>query len=391
MIAFISSLLLAKFCRLTHEVYLLSSETRREFPRQPASSENKSTIAVGRMSYARAGKNRVEEQNMMQAIRIHSYGGPEVMRLEALPMPVLRPGAVLVRVHAASVNFIDIQKRRGELVGQRFYERWGSNALPAMMGSQGAGVVETVASDVTNFAVGDRVSFWGASYATHVALPAVRLIRIPAEISFEQAAAGLNQGFLAYAFTHFAYAVRPGDWCLVQAAAGGVGLLLCQMVKIRKGRVIGVTSSEAKAKFVREAGADEVIISTQADIAKEAKRITDGRGVSVVYDGVGKDTFDANLDSLAPAGYLVIYGQSSGYVPPFDLMKLQEKGSLFLTRTNGLPYASEYPRYLEQFAGWVRRGELSIRIDRTYPLADAAKAHEAFEQRTVSGRLLLLP
>jgi NADPH2:quinone reductase len=330
-------------------------------------------------------------KNMMQAIRIHSYGGPEVMRLEALPMPVLRPGEVLVRVHAASVNFIDIQKRRGELVGQRFYERWGSNALPAMMGSQGAGVVETVASDVTNFVVGDRVSFWGASYATHVGLPAVRLIRIPAEISFEQAAAGLNQGFLAYAFTHFAYAVRPGDWCLVQAAAGGVGLLLCQMVKIRKGRVIGVTSSEAKAKFVREAGADEVIISTQTDIAKEAKRITDGRGVSVVYDGVGKDTFDANLDSLAPAGYLVIYGQSSGYVPPFDLMKLQEKGSLFLTRTNGLPYAGEYPRYLEQFAGWVRRGELSIRIDRTYPLADAAKAHEAFEQRTVSGRLLLLP
>jgi NADPH2:quinone reductase len=327
---------------------------------------------------------------MMRAVRIHAYGGPEVMRLEELPMPVLRPGEALVRVHAASVNFIDIQKRRGELVSQAFYQRWGSNALPAVMGSQGVGVVEAVAGEVSNVGVGDRVSFWGTSYATHVALPAVRLIRIPAEISFEQAAAGLNQGFLAYAFTHFAYPVQPGDWCLVQAAAGGIGLLLCQMAKIRKGRVIGVTSSEAKAQFVRAAGADEVIVSTQADIAKEARRITDGRGVKVVYDGVGKDTFDANLDSLAPAGYLVIYGQSSGYVPPFDLMKLQEKGSLFLTRTNGLPYAGEYPRYVEHFADWVRTGQLSITIARTYPLADAVKAHEAFEQRQVSGRLLLL-
>jgi NADPH2:quinone reductase len=329
----------------------------------------------------------------MKAIRIHAYGGPEVMRLEELPVPVPGPAQALVRVRAASVNFLDIQKRRGELVGQAFYQRasGGEPEFPAILGSQGVGIVEAIGPEVKNVRVGDRVAFWGSSYSTHAALPSVRLIVIPDGLSFEQAAAGMNQGFLAYAFTHFAYPIKPGDWCLIQAAAGGVGLLLCQMAKIRGGRVIGVTSTEEKAKFVREAGADAVIISKQADIAKEARRITDGRGVSVVYDGVGKDTFEANLDSLAPAGYLVIYGQSSGYVPPFDLMTLQEKGSLFLTRTNGLPYVKEYPHYLEQLVPWIEQGKLSIRVDRTYPLADAAQAHAAFERREISGRALLLP
>ena len=329
----------------------------------------------------------------MKAIRIHAYGGPDVMRLEELPMPVPGPAQVLVRVHAASVNFLDIQKRRGELVGQAFYHGAGGDEpeFPATLGSQGVGVVETLGPEVNNVRVGDRVSFAGNSYATHAVVPAVRLIAIPAGISFEQAAAGMNQGFLAYAFTHFAYPVKPGDWCLIQAAAGGIGLLLCQMAKIRGGRVIGVASTEGKAKFVREAGADEVIISKQDDIAEEARRVTEGRGVNVVYDGVGKDTFDANLNSLAPGGYLVIYGQSSGYVPPFDLMTLQEKGSLFLTRTNGLPYIKEYPNYLQQFVTWTEQGKLSVRIDRTYPLADAAQAHTAFEQRQISGRVLLLP
>lgn len=326
----------------------------------------------------------------MQAIRIHNYGGPEVMRLEELPTPVPGPGQALVRVRAASVNFIDIQKRRGELAGQAFYERWGGGQLPSVLGSQGVGMVEALGPEGGDLKIGDRVSFWGSSYATHALLPAERLIRVPDEISFEQAAAGMNQGFLAYAFTHFAYPVNPGDWCLIQAAAGGIGLLLCQMAKIRGGKVIGVTSTEQKAESVREAGADGIIISKLADIAKEARRITEGRGVNVVYDGVGKDTFEANLDSLAPAGYLVMYGQSSGYVPPFDLMTLQEKGSLFITRTNGLPYAREYPRYLEHFVAWVSQGRLSIKIARSFPLADAAQAHAMFEQRQVSGRLLLL-
>jgi NADPH:quinone reductase len=327
----------------------------------------------------------------MQAIRIHAYGGPEVMRLEETPMPIPQAGQALVRVRAASVNFLDVQKRRGELVGQAFYHRASEPDLPTTLGSQGVGVVEALGPQVGNVAVGDRVSFAGESYASHAVVPAVRLIRIPEGITFEQAAAGMNQGFLAYAFTHFAYPVKAGDWCLIQAAAGGLGLLLCQMAKIRGGRVIGVTSTPDKAGFVKAAGADAVIISTQSDVAKQARKITEDRGVSVVYDGVGKDTFAANLDSLAPAGYLVIYGQSSGYVPPFDLMTLQEKGSLFLTRTNGLPYLKEYPHYLERFVTWLKEGRLSIRIDRTYPLAEASQAHAAFEQRQVSGRLLLLP
>ena len=329
----------------------------------------------------------------MQAIRILAYGGPEVMQLEAIPTPVPQTGQTLIRIHAASVNFLDVQKRRGELVGQAFYHRAGTSKpdLPTTLGSQGVGVVEAIGPEVSNVAVGDRVSFVGESYASHAAVPAVRLIRIPEGISFEQAAAGMNQGFLAYAFTHFAYPVKAGDWCIIQAAAGGLGLLLCQMAKIRGGRVIGVTSTADKARFVKEAGADAVLLSTKSDIAKEARRITEGRGVSVVYDGVGKDTFAANLDSLAPGGYLVIYGQSSGYVPPFDLMTLQEKGSLFLTRTNGLPYLKEYPHYLELFVNWLKQGKLSIKIDRTYPLAEASRAHAAFEQRQVSGRLLLLP
>jgi NADPH:quinone reductase len=329
----------------------------------------------------------------MLAVRIHAYGGPEVMRLEELPTPALRPDQVLIRVEAASVNFLDVQQRRGELVGQAFYRRGRESEpeLPTTLGSQGVGIIEQADVEVKNARVGDRVVFVGKSYATHAVVPAAWLIPVPDGVTVEQAAAGMNQGFLAYAFTHCAYPVKTGDWCLIQAAAGGIGLLLCQMAKIRGGRVIGVTSTVEKAQFVRETGADEVIISGQADIAKEARRITEGRGVSVAFDGVGKDTFEANLDSLAPGGYLVIYGQSSGYVPPFDLMTLQEKGSLFVTRTNGLPYRKEYPRYLERFVEWIRQGKLSVRIDRTYPLADAAQAHAAFEQRQVSGRILLTP
>ena len=331
---------------------------------------------------------------MMHAIRIHAYGGPEIMLLEQLVIPTgLGSGQALVRVEAASVNFLDVQQRRGELAGQAFYRRAGAGEpdLPRTLGSQGVAVVESLGPDVSNVRVGDRVSFVGDSYATHAVVPAKRQVRIPDGLSFEQAAAGMNQGFLAYAFTHFAYPVKAGDWCLIQAAAGGIGLLLCQMAKIRGGRVIGVTSTATKAEFVRDAGADAVIISTQSDIAHEARRITGERGVSVVYDGVGKDTFSANLDSLAPGGYLVIYGQSSGYVPPFDLMTLQEKGSLFLTRTNGLPYIREYPHYLELLVDWIRQKRLSIKIARTYPLAEAAKAHAAFELRQISGRILLLP
>jgi NADPH:quinone reductase len=329
----------------------------------------------------------------MRAIRIRAYGGPEVMELEELPTPVPGPKEALVRIYAASLNFLDVQKRRGALVGHAFYNRGseGEPEFPATLGSQGVGTIEAVGPEVSNVRVGDRASFWGPSYATHTIAPAARLFAIPDSVTFEQAAAGMSQGFIAYAFTNFVYPVKPGDWCLVQAAAGGIGLLLCQMAKLRQGRVIGVTSTADKAGYIKEAGADEVIISKEADIAKEARRITGGRGVNVVFDGVGKDTFDANLDSLAPAGYLVIYGQSSGYIPPFDLMTLQEKGSLFITRTNALPYIKEYPAYLQHFTTWLREGKLSIRIHRTYPLAEVALAHTAFEQRQAVGRILLLP
>jgi len=327
----------------------------------------------------------------MQAIRIHCYGGPERMQLEELPTPTPSAGEVLIRVEAASVNFLDLQKRRGELAGQSFYRLSGEPDIPATMGSQGVGVVESLGPEVGNIQIGERVVFVGSSYATHALSRAAWLTRVPEGTSVEQAAAGMHQGFLAYAFTHFAYPIQPGDWCLIQACAGGIGLLLCQMAKICGGRVIGVTSTVEKSKFVKDAGADEVIVSTQSDIAKEARRITDGRGVNVVYDGVGKDTFEASLDSLAPGGYLIMYGQSSGFVPPFNLMTLQDKGSLFLTRTNGSPYRKHYPDYLAQFSEWIKQGKLSIRIDHTYPLADAAQAHRAFEQRQVVGRLLLLP
>ncbi|WP_260632308.1 zinc-binding dehydrogenase [Bacillus bingmayongensis] len=178
---------------------------------------------------------------------------------------------------------------------------------------------------------------------------------------------------------------------MVQAAAGGIGLFLCQMEKIRAGRVIGITSKQEKAQYVTAAGADEVIISTQSDIAKEVKRITNGQGVYVVYDGVGKDTFEANLNSLSLGGYFISYGQSSGYVPPFDLMTLQEKGSLFITRTNGLPYMKNWSQYIQDFVTWIQNGKLSIQIDRTYSLIDAPLAHEAVERIKTSGRILLIP
>jgi NADPH2:quinone reductase len=293
----------------------------------------------------------------------------------------------------ASVNFLDIQQRRGDLVRQKFYSREGGveTSLPTSLGNQGVGVVEALGSGGSHVHIGERVAWVGVngSYATHVVAPVARLIPIPDGMSFEQAAAGLVQGFLAYAFTHGAYPVKPGDWCLVQAAAGGMGLLIVQMAKLRGGKVIGVTSTEEKAQIAIDAGADTVIVSTHADIAREARHMTESRGVNVVYDGVGKDTFEADLDSLAPGGYLVLYGQSSGFVPPFDLMTLQDKGSLFLTRTNGLPYLNMFPQYLSQFVEWVRQGQLSIRIDRTYALAQVAQAHAAVEQRQTSGRVLL--
>lgn len=325
--------------------------------------------------------------------RMYEYGAPNVIQLEDQPIPTPRRGEVLVRMELASVNFLDIQKRRGDLVNQKFYQiaALQKKDLPADLGSQGVGVVEDIGPAVTGVTIGQRVVCAGGStYASYITFPAQRLIPIPDSIRMEDAAAGFLQGFLAWAFTNKAYPVQPNDWCLVQAAAGGLGLLICQMIKLRGGKVIGVTSTEEKAKCVREnGGADEVIISSQTDIAEAVKRITEEKGVNVVYDGVGKDTFEANLDALTPGGYFIMFGQASGYVPPFDLMKLQEKGSIFLTRTNGLPYMKHWPEYQHDFVKWMENKELKLKIDHIYPLSEVAEAHEAVEKRKTSGRVLL--
>jgi NADPH2:quinone reductase len=331
--------------------------------------------------------------NTMQAVRIHRYGGPDVMQLDELPRPEPGSGQVRVRIEAASVNFIDIVHRRGDLATHAFYsgEAGLKEAFPFTLGSQGVGVVEALGPGAEGVAVGQRVNVYGSTYATHVVVGADRLIPVPPGLTLEQAAAGLGQGFIAYELTHLAYPVQPGDWVLVHAAAGGVGLLLCQMAALRGGRVIGVASSAAKAEAARAAGAEAVINSTTDDIAAEARRLTGGRGVQVVYDGVGKDTFEASLNSLAPRGYLMVYGQASGFVPPFDIMTLQDKGSLFISRNSAAFYREAFPEYLATFVNWVQQGKLTVRVERTYPLAQAAEAQAAVEQRTAIGRVLLVP
>lgn len=330
----------------------------------------------------------------MHAIRIHSYGGTDNMKLEKLPVPKLNVDEVLIKVTYASVNFLDIQMRRGELENQQFYKKATKtkSIFPMTIGSQCLGIIESAGAKVTHVNPGDRVIYGGnGTYATHVIGHEKGIIPVADDIPDEQAAAGLTQGFLAYAFTHKVYPVQQGDWCLIQAAAGGLGSLICQMAKNRGGKGIGVTSKYIKAKSVLESGADEVLISTDENIVERVYDITGGSGVQVVYDGVGKDTFETNLDSLDLAGYLVIYGQSSGYIPPFDLMKLQEKGSLFLTRTNGLPYMKYWPEYVENFRKWIANGRLSIKLGPIYSLDDACKAHDAMENRDTTGRILLKP
>ncbi|WP_282938272.1 quinone oxidoreductase [Paenibacillus sp. RC67] len=331
----------------------------------------------------------------MKAVRIHTYGGPELMQFEDISPLTPGPDEVLVRIHAASINFLDVQHRRGELVNQPFYKNQGGlvSELPLTLGSQGVGEVEMLGPGCpTHLKTGDRVLCFGGTgtYATHTVTKADRVMRIPDELDWNQSAAGITQGFLAYVFTHKAYPIHPGDWCLIQAAAGGLGVLLVQMAKLRGGRVIGVTSTEEKGDIARQYGADEVIISSKADIAQEARKITEGRGVHVVYDGVGKDTFEANLDSLGLGGYLIIYGQASGFIPPVDLMTLQEKGSLFITRTNGMPYRQFWPEFMQLLTEWIKEGKMRIPTE-VYSMAEAAQAHARFDQRMNSGRMVLIP
>jgi NADPH2:quinone reductase len=322
----------------------------------------------------------------MQGIRVHDYGGPEVMRVEDLPTPAPGPGQALVRVEAAGVNFIDIYQRSGQYRG----------ALPFPLGSEGAGVVESVGPDVADLAAGDRVA-WAAgpgTYATHVVIPAEKLVVLPPGVGTREAAAVMLQGITAHYLTHNSYPLKAGETCLIHAAAGGVGLLLCQMATMRGARVIGTVSTDAKARLAREAGAGDVILYTQQDFEAETRRLTGGAGVDVVYDSVGKDTFDKSLSCLRTRGTMVLFGQSSGAVAPLDPQVLNAKGSLFLTRptiAHHMVTREELLWRAGDILGAVDSGKLRVRIDRSCPLAQAAEAHRALAARETTGKLLLIP
>ena len=320
----------------------------------------------------------------MQAIQVSQVGGPEVLIPVELPVPTPKPNEALVQIKAAGVNFIDVYIREGRY----------PTPLPFVNGQEAAGVVTEVGSEVTTLKPGDRVAYTSAlgSYAEYAAVPASRLVKIPDALDFEQAAAAMLQGMTAHYLVNSSYPLKKGETALIHAAAGGVGLLLVQMAKKIGARVIATAGTEEKAQLARDAGADECIVYTEADFETETRKLTDG--VHVVYDGVGKATFDKDLNVLRPRGYLVLFGGSSGAVPPFDLIKLSQKGSLFITR----PTLAHYTLTREELEwragdvlGSIARGELKLRIHKVYPLAEAAQAHRDLEGRKTTGKLLLKP
>jgi NADPH2:quinone reductase len=322
----------------------------------------------------------------MRAIRVHEYGGPEVMRYEELPL--LEPGEneARVRIVAAGLNFIDIYQRSGQY----------RLSLPLTLGLEAAGIVDAVGPGVTDLQPGDRVAYamQQGAYAQFAVVPAWKLVPVPEAIELTVAAATMLQGMTAHYLASSTFPLQPGQTALVLAAAGGVGLLLTQIAKRRGARVIGAVSTAAKAELARRAGADEVILYTGADLEAEVKRLTGGRGVDVVYDSVGRDTFEKSLNCLRPRGLLALYGQSSGAVPPFDPQVLNAKGSLFLTRPSLGHYVATRAELLERandLFAWIAAGELEVRIDRTFPLAEAAAAHVALASRQTTGKVLLIP
>jgi NADPH2:quinone reductase len=322
----------------------------------------------------------------MRAIRVHQFGGPEAMKLEELPTPQPGPGQALVRIEAAGVNFIDVYQRTGAY----------KNPLPYSLGLEGAGVVEAVGAGVTTVRTGDRVAWTGVpgSYATHNVVPADRLVALPAGVDARAGASAMLQGMTAHYLAHSTYPLKSGDACLIHAAAGGVGLLLCQMARRAGARVIGTVSTEEKAKLAREAGAQDVILYTGQDFEAEVKRLTGGKGLQVVYDSVGRDTFEKGFNCLASRGYMVLYGASSGPVAPLDPQVLNAKGSLFLTRPSLFHYIAtrdDLVRRAGDVLGWIQKGELKLRIGATFPLAEAAQAHRDLEGRRTTGKVLLIP
>jgi NADPH2:quinone reductase len=323
----------------------------------------------------------------MKAIRISAPGGPEALRLEEIADPSPKAGEVLVRVEAIGLNFIDVYFRLG------LYKPAG---YPFTPGGEMAGAVEAVGPGVTGVKPGDRVATVNAqgAYAEKALVPANRLVPVPDGVSARQAAAAMLQGMTAHYLATSTRPLGPGDTCLVHAAAGGVGLLLCRIAKRRGARVIGTVSTEKKAELAREAGADEVILYTKSDFVAETKRLTGGRGVEAVYDSVGKTTFQKGLDVLALRGTMVLFGQSSGPAEPIDPQILNQKGSIFLTRPSLFHYVASREELLARggdVLSWVKDGSLPLHIDRTFPLAEAAAAHRALEARETSGKVLILP
>ncbi len=322
----------------------------------------------------------------MKAIRVARYGDPETLAVTNLPVPKPGEGEALIKLEAIGVNFIDIYQRMG------LYPV----PLPFTPGNEGAGTVAETGAGVAGVVPGDRVAYAGVmgSYAEYALVPAVKLVKLPGGVAPETAAAAMLQGMTAHYLANSAYPLKPGDTCLVHAAAGGVGLLLTQMAKRLGARVIGTVSTEEKAGLARSFGADDVILYTIQDFASEARRLTGGQGVQVVYDSVGRDTFEKSLDCLALRGCLVLYGQSSGPVKPFDPQVLSAKGGLFLTRPSLGHYTATREELLSRandVLGWAASGELRIRIGARFRLPNASEAHRALAGRDTTGKVLLIP
>jgi NADPH:quinone reductase len=321
----------------------------------------------------------------MKAIQVKRAGGPEVLQLVELPVPEAKANEAVVKIAAAGINFSDVYYREGRYKA----------VTPFVPGQEAAGDVVAVGRGVTGLKAGDRVAYAmvQGSYAEYAAVGADRLVKIPEGVSYQQAASAMLQGMTAHYLAYGTYPLKNGETALVHAAAGGVGLLLVQMAHNIGARVIGTVSTEEKAKLAREAGADDVILYTQTDFEGETKRVTGGKGVEVVYDSVGKTTFEKGLNVLRPRGYMVLFGGSSGAVPPFDLIQLSQKGSLFVTRPTLAHYVitrEELEMRSGAVFGMIAAGKLKLRIEHTYPLKDAARAHRDLEGRNTTGKLLLL-
>ena len=322
----------------------------------------------------------------MKAIRVHSPGGPEALRYEDMPQPSPAAGQVLVKVDAAGVNYIDVYQRTG------LYKV----ATPFTLGQEAAGVVRAVGPGVTDPKPGDRVAYTSilGAYAEYAVVPADRVVVLPDGVTTRQAAAAMLQGMTAHYLASTTYALKAGDTCLVHAAAGGVGLLLCQIASRRGARVIGTVSTREKAALARDAGARDVILYTEQDFEVEVKRLTNGVGLQVVYDSVGKTTFEKGLNCLIRRGMMVLYGQSSGPIGSFDPQVLSQKGSLFLTRPTLAHYIetrAELVARAGEVLSWIKSGALKLRIEHEFSLAEVAEAHRALEARKTTGKLLLIP